>query len=70
AHSLCSLEPQRPLRLFILLFSVERTENNKKQALRAFGVKKYRVAIDFFSFAGLSTAKEKYLFFALSASLR
>jgi len=23
-------------------------ENNKKQALRAFGVKKYRVAIDFF----------------------
>jgi hypothetical protein len=30
------------------LFSVERTENNKKQALRASGVKKYRVAIDFF----------------------
>jgi len=52
------------------LFSVERTENNKKQALRAVIVKKYRVAIDFFSFAVLSTAKEKYLFFARSASLR
>jgi len=48
AHSLRSLESQRSLRLFILLFSVERTENNKKQALRAFLVKKYRVAIDFF----------------------
>jgi hypothetical protein len=30
------------------LSAVERTENNKKQALRAFRVKKYRVAIDFF----------------------
>jgi len=48
AHSLRSLEPQRTLRFFILLFSVERTENNKKQALRAFRVQKYRVAIDFF----------------------
>jgi hypothetical protein len=30
------------------LFSVERTENNKKPALQASVVKKYRVAIDFF----------------------
>ena len=30
------------------MFSVERTENNKKQALWVFVVKKYRVAIDFF----------------------
>jgi hypothetical protein len=48
-------QSQRPLRLFILLFSVDpalrgtrRPENNNKQALRAFAVKKYRVAIDFF----------------------
>jgi len=67
AHSLRSLEPQRS---FVLLFSVERTENNKPQALRAFRVQKYRVAIDFFSFAVLSTAKENYLSFAHSASLR
>jgi hypothetical protein len=32
--------------------------------------KKYRLVIDFLSFAVLSTAKEKYLFFALSAPLR
>jgi len=48
AHSLRSFEPQRTQRLFILLFSVERTENNKKHALRAFRIQKYRVAIDFF----------------------
>jgi hypothetical protein len=62
AHSLLSLEPQRTPRLFILLFSIERTENNKHHALRAFKALKYRVAIDFFSFAVLSTAKEKYLY--------
>jgi hypothetical protein len=44
------------------LFSIERTENNKHHALRAFKAPKYRVAIDFFSFAILSTAKEKYLY--------
>jgi hypothetical protein len=48
AHSLRSLEPQRTLRFFILSFSVERTENNKKQALRALRVQKYRLAIDYF----------------------
>jgi hypothetical protein len=31
------------------LFSVEGTENNKKQALRVFVVKKYPIALDFFS---------------------
>jgi hypothetical protein len=30
------------------LFSVERTENNKQQALRAFKAEKHRVVIDFF----------------------
>jgi len=45
-------------------------ENNKKQALRAFRTQKYRVAIECFSFAVLSTEKEKYLFFALSVALR
>jgi hypothetical protein len=59
AHSLRSLESQRTQRLFILLFSVGRTENNKQHALRAFRVQKYRVVIDFFTFAVLSTAKEK-----------
>jgi len=34
------------------LFSVERTENNKKHALRAFRAQKYRVAIDFFLLPG------------------
>ncbi len=77
AHSLRSLEPQRTQRYFVLLFSVDLAfsgtgtpENNKKHPLRAFRALKYRVAIDFFSFAVLSTSKEKYLFFALSASLR
>ncbi|MDH3836011.1 MAG: hypothetical protein OET57_04575, partial [Desulfobacteraceae bacterium] len=32
----------------ILLFSVERTENNKHHALRTFRTQKHRVAIDFF----------------------
>ncbi len=36
--SLRSLETQRAQRLFVLLFSVERTKNNKKRALRAFRV--------------------------------
>jgi hypothetical protein len=45
-------------------------QNNKKHALRAIRTQKYRVAIDCFSFADLSTAKEKYLFFARSAPLR
>jgi hypothetical protein len=52
------------------LFSVERTEYNKNHALRAFKTQKYRVAIECFSFAVLSTAKGKYLFFARSAALR
>ncbi|MDH3837609.1 MAG: hypothetical protein OET57_12750, partial [Desulfobacteraceae bacterium] len=38
----------------ILLFSVERTENNKHHALRTFRTQKHRVAIDFFAFAGVS----------------
>jgi hypothetical protein len=48
AHSLCSLEPQRTQSFSILLFSVERTENNKKHALQAFTDPQYRAAIDFF----------------------
>jgi len=32
-------------------------ENNKKHALRAFRAQKYRVAIDFFSFAGLDPVR-------------
>jgi len=43
--------------------------NNKKHALRAFGVKKYRVAIDLFSFAvsqsrsnGASQRQKKSIF--------
>jgi hypothetical protein len=45
------------------LFSVERTENNKKQALRASGVKKYRVAIDFFLLP--SSQRQKKSIFSL-----
>jgi hypothetical protein len=45
------------------LFSVERTENNKKQALRAFIVKKYRVAIDFFLLP--SSQRQKKSIFSL-----
>jgi len=52
------------------LFGTGTPENNKKLALRAFRTQKYRVAIECFSFANLSTAKEKYLFFAPSAPLR
>ena len=70
-------EAQRTQSLFVLLFSVERTENNKKQALWAFKVKNHRVATEFFLLpsslsrkAAGSTAKENYLYFALFASLR
>jgi hypothetical protein len=45
------------------LFSVERTENNKKQALRALGVKKYRAAIDFFLLP--SSQRQKKSIFSL-----
>jgi len=67
AHLLRSLEPQRTLRFFILLFSVERTENNKKQALRAFIVHNYRVAIDFFL---LPSSQRKKKFISSLRSLR
>jgi hypothetical protein len=47
------------------LFSVERRENNKKQALRAFVVKKHRVAIDFFLLP--SSQRQKKSIFSLRA---
>jgi len=45
------------------LFSVERPENNKKHALRAFRTKKYRVAIDFFLLP--SSQRQKKSIFSL-----
>jgi hypothetical protein len=58
-----SLESQRTQSLFILLFSVERTENNKQQALRAFKAGKHRVAIDFFLLP--SSQRQKKSIFSL-----
>jgi hypothetical protein len=43
------------------LFSVERTENNKKLALRAFRIQKYRVAIDFFLLPSSQRQKKSIL---------
>jgi len=45
------------------LFSVERTENNKQRALRAFKAEKYRVAIDFFLLP--SSQRQKKSIFSL-----
>jgi len=45
------------------LFSVERPENNKKHALRAFRTQKYRVAIDFFLLP--SSQRQKKSIFSL-----
>jgi len=50
------------------LFSVERTENNKKQAFRAFRTQKYRAAIDFFLFPS-SQRKKKCIFSLRSLGL-
>jgi hypothetical protein len=47
------------------LFSVERTENNKNHALRAFRTQKYRVAIDFFLLP--ASQREKKSIFSLRA---
>ena len=41
------------------MFSVERTENNKNHALRAIKIPEYRVAIDYFSFVGVSAKNKK-----------
>ncbi|MGI9571059.1 MAG: hypothetical protein ACR2PH_15295 [Desulfobulbia bacterium] len=67
AHSLRSLEAQRTLSSFILLFSVERKENNKNHVLRAFRIQKYRAAIDFFFFRPLNGKRKVSLLCAICA---
>jgi hypothetical protein len=45
-------------------------ENNKERGLRAFTDPQYRATIDLFLLPSSQRQKKKYLFFALSASLR